>query len=108
MDRQHVIVVWDKNGKFFQVWTADYASGDGIAHGIKIAEQLGGTYEIVAPRSFVSEELLHQWEERAHQEADRLVQTLDEKITDEDWKEILSPLIGSHGRIGGPAGDTFL
>ena len=44
--KQAVIVVWDKEGKFFQNWTADYKNGDGIEHGKRIAAQMGGTYAI--------------------------------------------------------------
>lgn len=44
---QHVIVVWDKTGKFFQNWTADFKNGDGIEHGKRIAAQLGGTYQVL-------------------------------------------------------------
>lgn len=43
--KQPVIVVWDRTGKFFQIWTSTY-NGDGIEHGKKIAERLGGSYEI--------------------------------------------------------------
>lgn len=42
--REHVIVVWDRNGKFFQVWTSKYKDGAGIEHGITIAKKIGGTY----------------------------------------------------------------
>ena len=47
MKREWVVVVWDKNGKFFQIWTTKYKNGDGIAHGMKIAEQIGGSYYIL-------------------------------------------------------------
>ena len=43
-----VIVVWDRHGVFFQVWTDGY-NGDGIAHGKRIAAQIGGTYKVVPP-----------------------------------------------------------
>jgi hypothetical protein len=48
---QPVIVVWDRNGKFFQNWTAEFRNGDGIAHGKEIARSLGGTYVIVGGSS---------------------------------------------------------
>jgi hypothetical protein len=43
-----VIVVFDKDGHFFQVWTSDYKDGDGIQHGKKIAENIKGTYKVVS------------------------------------------------------------
>lgn len=47
MKRQPVIVVWDKNGKFFQIWTADYNNNDGIEHGKKTAQNLSGSYQVL-------------------------------------------------------------
>lgn len=41
-----VIIVWDSKGKFFQAWTDRY-NGDGIEHGKRIAEYLGGTHFVV-------------------------------------------------------------
>lgn len=40
--RQGVSIVWDSNGKFFQVWQSGY-NGDGKAHAEKIAAQISGT-----------------------------------------------------------------
>ena len=48
VDKQPVIVVWDKDGKFFQTWTSDYNDGAGIQHGINVANQIGGYYHILA------------------------------------------------------------
>jgi hypothetical protein len=45
--KQPVIVVWDKNGKFFQNWTADFANGDGIDHGRWVAAGMGGSCVVV-------------------------------------------------------------
>jgi hypothetical protein len=45
--KQAVIVVWDKTGKFFQNWTAEFKNGDGIEHGKRIAAQIGGSYAVV-------------------------------------------------------------
>ena len=42
--RQSVSIVWDKNGKFFQVWTSDY-KGDGKSHAETIAKQIGGSFK---------------------------------------------------------------
>ena len=47
MTRQAVIVVWSKDRKFFQQWTADYKEGAGIEHGKKIARQIGGAYQVI-------------------------------------------------------------
>ena len=44
--RQPVIVVWDRNGKFFQNWTADFKNGDGIEHGKRIAGQMQGSWTV--------------------------------------------------------------
>jgi hypothetical protein len=43
----HVIVVWDKHGKFFQTWTGELKDSDPIKHGIKIAKRIKGSYKIV-------------------------------------------------------------
>ena len=48
--KESVIIVWDKDGEYFQTWTAKYKQGDGISHGIRIAKLIKGTY-IVVPRS---------------------------------------------------------
>jgi hypothetical protein len=52
---QPVIVVWDRNGQFFQNWTAEFKNGDGIDHGRRIAASMGGTYTIVGD-AFVEDE----------------------------------------------------
>lgn len=43
MNLQGVSIVWDKEGKFFQVWTNNF-KGDGKSHAETIAKQIGGTY----------------------------------------------------------------
>jgi len=43
---QTVIIVWDKEGNYFQTWTSGY-HGDGVTHGKIIAERIGGTYKVV-------------------------------------------------------------
>lgn len=45
--KQSMIVVRDKDAKFFQNWTADYSDGDGIEHGKRIAARIGGTYAVL-------------------------------------------------------------
>lgn len=49
MNKQPVIIVWDKEGKFFQIWTSDYSTvvGNGIEHGKIIAQSIGGSYKII-------------------------------------------------------------
>ena len=42
-----VAVVWDKNGKYFQTWEETYNDNDGISHGERIAEKIGGFCQIV-------------------------------------------------------------
>ena len=44
---EDVIVVWDKNAKYFQSWPSTY-KGDGIAHGKKIAQQIKGSWVVVS------------------------------------------------------------
>ena len=41
------IVVWDRNGKYFQTWQSNY-KGSGIKHGMSIARQIGGSYAVVS------------------------------------------------------------
>jgi hypothetical protein len=43
---ESVIVVYDKNGKYFQTWWNNHKR-DAIEHGIKIAEKIGGYYVII-------------------------------------------------------------
>lgn len=52
-----VIIVWDRVGNFFQIWPSTY-NGNGIAHGKKIAEQIGGTYICINPTDI--EKRIHQ------------------------------------------------
>jgi hypothetical protein len=49
--KQGVSIVWDKNGKFFQVWTFDY-KGDGKSHAETIANQIGGSFEHNEPKDY--------------------------------------------------------
>jgi hypothetical protein len=43
---ESIILVWDRNGKFFQWWTD-------IDHGKMIAENIGGTYKITKGDPFI-------------------------------------------------------
>jgi hypothetical protein len=50
--RQGVSIVWDKNGKFFQVWPFDYNDGDGKYHAETIAERIGGSFKHIESEDF--------------------------------------------------------
>lgn len=46
-----VVVVWNKDGDYFQTWSSTDSMG-GIDHGIRVASQIGGTYCVVeCPKS---------------------------------------------------------
>lgn len=49
--KQVVSVVWDKNGKFFQVWTSDYKS-DGKAHAEAVAKKINGSFKHIEEEDF--------------------------------------------------------
>lgn len=51
VDRESIIIVWDKDGKFFQTWTSQFRRGAGIDHGKEIATMIGGSYLVVAPET---------------------------------------------------------
>lgn len=43
MEREAVSMVFDKNGKFFQVWSVTF-NGDGARHAESVANLIGGTF----------------------------------------------------------------
>ena len=47
-EKDGVSIVWDKDGKFFQVWQFDY-NGDGRSHAEKVAKQINGTFLHIDP-----------------------------------------------------------
>ena len=42
-----VIIVWDKEGKYFQNWVGKNSKSPSIQHGINIAKLIKGTYKII-------------------------------------------------------------
>ena len=42
-EREAVSMVFDRDGKFFQVWPV-YYNGDGAKHAEIVAERIGGTF----------------------------------------------------------------
>ena len=44
MKKETVSIVWDKDGKFFQIWQSSF-NGDGMAHAEIVAKCIGGTFK---------------------------------------------------------------
>lgn len=44
MKLETVSIVWDQNGKFFQVWASSF-NGDGRSHAENVAASIGGTFK---------------------------------------------------------------
>ncbi len=97
---QSVVVVWDKAGKFFQNWTADYNEGHGIEHGKRIASQIGGTYVVIGGRPVGVSELDKELERFAVDYPKLKVNFNREDHTEAEWECIITTMTMTRGEYG--------